>query len=30
MYGVDYTDNDVKETPFVICPECKTEICILE
>ena len=27
---VDYTDNDVKDTPFVICPECKTEICILE
>ena len=27
---VDYTDNDVKDTPFVICPECKTEICILD
>ena len=27
---VDYTDNDVKDAPFVICPECKTEICILD
>ena len=27
---VDYTDNDVKDAPFVICLECKTEICILD
>ena len=27
---VDYTDNNVKDKPFVICPECKTEICILD
>ena len=27
---VDYTDNDVKDAPFVICPECKTKIYILD
>ena len=27
---VDYSDDDVKDNPFVICPDCKTEICILD
>ena len=27
---VEYSDDDVKDNPFVICPDCKTEICILD
>ena len=27
---VDYSDEYVKDSPFVICPDCKTEICILD